>query len=96
MNVQEQVNPQFPYNKDHVRIECRQEEDLHTVYIYIENQLVNRKLFFAEQEASNHLHNLELALQLGASFNEKGYWAFEVPFPKKKALQNKYYRLSKG
>lgn len=96
MNVQKQINPRFPYDKKHVRIECRQEEDIHMVCIFIQNQLVNRKLFFSVQEAANHHHDLELALQLGATFNDKGYWSFEFPFAMKKALQDQYYRLSKG
>lgn len=96
MNVQEHTNPKFPYDKEHVRVEYRQEEDIHVVYIFILDHLVNRKLFFSVQEAANHHHDLELALQLGATFNDKGYWSFEVPFPMKKELQDKYYRLSKG
>ncbi|RXT08103.1 hypothetical protein [Ammoniphilus sp. CFH 90114] len=91
------IEPQFPYDFSHVHFDSKQEGDLHVVDISIDDRLVNRKLFFSSQEASIHLFNLNIAIQLGATFNEEGYWAFEnYPPHKRKLLEKQYYRLSKG
>lgn len=88
---------QFSYNKDQVRIEGNQEGELHVIDVYIEDRLVNRKLFFSLQEADIHHFNLKLAIQLGAQFNAEGYWAFDnYPLQEKTSLQEEYYRLAKG
>lgn len=97
MNQPERTEPEFPYERHQVRIAGKQEGELHVIDIYIEERLVNRKLFFSLQEADIHLFNLELAIQLGAQFNDEGYWAFSnYPPHQSKSLQEQYYRLSKG
>ncbi|MEW9669095.1 hypothetical protein [Ammoniphilus sp. 3BR4] len=95
--MKKQSEPQFPYHQSQVHLDTSAEGELHAVDIYIENRLVNRKLFFSPQEANIHVFNLQLAIQLGATFNDKGYWAFDgYPPDQKKKIQEEYYRLSKG
>lgn len=88
---------EFPYRQHQVHFDTSEEGDLHAVDIYIENRLVNRRLFFSPQEANIHVFNLQLAIELGATFNDEGYWAFDrFPPHQKKQIQEQYYRLSKG
>lgn len=96
MNTQSNFEPHFPYHPDQVRLECLHDEGLYVVYIYITDRPVNRKFFFSNQEATNHIYNLELAMNLGATFNDQGYWNFEFPPHEKKRRHDEYYRLSKG
>ncbi|HJV45325.1 MAG TPA: hypothetical protein VJ824_06325 [Bacillota bacterium] len=92
MNSHNIEEPQFYYNHTQVRLDYQIEDELHVIIISIDDRPVNRMLFFSKEEALNHKHNLELALKLGAKFNDEGYWRFELPTSGRSEAQEEYYR----
>jgi hypothetical protein len=97
MGLQDEVLfPQFPYTKEQVRFNYEQENGFHVIAIFVEEELVNKRLFLTAEEVQTQLHNLELAIRLGATFNDEGYWEFEYPPRKKRELHDQFFRLAKG
>lgn len=93
---EEELYPQFPYTKEQVRFDYVQEEGLHIIEIFVEEELVNKRLFLSAEEVRTQLHNLELAISLGATFNDEGYWEFECPPRRQRELHDQFFRLAKG